>query len=190
LSTNKNELDENITYSLLQSHGRFREFVQFAESRGKFEDVILHHINEEKYSKALDKMKKLKTATLKKKLAYKHSVPLMREQTRDFIDFLENDIRDFELPKLIAAFMAVPPNRKMLVVDFLWHYCTETTLCKEKSIHNIYVFLLSEIGDEARLDEYINKQEHLAAEMDENGGVLFDMDFALRNFQKHDLVRP
>ena len=65
------------------------------------------------------------------------------------------------MTKLIPGFMKVPAENRQYVVDFLWHYCTETTICKEKSIHNIYIFFLANLRDEEKLDEYLSKQEEL-----------------------------
>jgi len=188
LNNYQRDLDENVTYSLLQTHGRFNEFVQFAENKERFEDIILHHINEEEYTKALEKMGKLQKAEQKQEMMYKHCHILMKEETKNTLDFIYNSTVDFDLTKLIPGFMKVPAENRQHVVDFLWHYCTETTHCKEKSIHNIYIFFLANLRDEDKLDEYLSKQEELLAS-EESGGILYDMDFALRNFQKQDLIK-
>jgi len=127
-------------------------------------------------------MKKLHGDDLKKELIYRHCHILMKEVTEETLDFVQKNLFEFELTRLIPGFMNVPHESMPAATEFLWHYCTETTTCKEKSIHNIYIFFLSE------LDEYLNKQEEMVT-TEETGGYLFDLEFALQNFKKQDLVK-
>lgn len=53
-------LHSDVTYSLLQGHGRFREFVSYAELKEKYEDIILHHLNEGQFDSALMGLEKLR----------------------------------------------------------------------------------------------------------------------------------
>ncbi len=49
-----------MTYSLLQSHGRFKEFVSYAELKERYEDIILHHINEGQFDQAIVGLERLR----------------------------------------------------------------------------------------------------------------------------------
>ena len=55
-TTYKNFLDEKTSIQILQSHGRFKECLDFAEKLGKYEEIILNYINEKAYSKAVERI--------------------------------------------------------------------------------------------------------------------------------------
>ena len=55
-TTYKNFLDEKTSIQILQSHGRFKECLEFAEKLGKYEEIILNYINEKAYGKAVQKI--------------------------------------------------------------------------------------------------------------------------------------
>lgn len=49
-------LDEDTTFQILQSHGRFKDCLTFADKLGKYETLILNYINEKDYAKAIDRI--------------------------------------------------------------------------------------------------------------------------------------
>ena len=55
-TTYKNFLDEKTSIQILQSHGRFKECLEFAEKLGKYEEIILNYINEKAYGKAVERI--------------------------------------------------------------------------------------------------------------------------------------
>ena len=57
MTTYKMYLDEKTSIQILQSHGRFKECLDFAEKLGKFEEIILNYMNEKDYKSAVQKIK-------------------------------------------------------------------------------------------------------------------------------------
>lgn len=55
-STYKDSLEDKTCIQILQSHGRFKECLEFAEKLGKHEEIILNYINEKDYGKAVQKI--------------------------------------------------------------------------------------------------------------------------------------
>lgn len=55
-TTYKDSLEDKTCIQILQSHGRFKECLEFAEKLGKHEEIILNHINEKAYSKAVQRI--------------------------------------------------------------------------------------------------------------------------------------
>ena len=51
-----NDLDEKTAIQILQSHGRFKECLEFAEKLKKYEEVILNYLNEKDYKNAVDRI--------------------------------------------------------------------------------------------------------------------------------------
>lgn len=60
LVENLEVLDENLIYSIMQSHGRTNNLVRFAELKNNFEMIILHHINQEDFQTAINNLKKIR----------------------------------------------------------------------------------------------------------------------------------
>lgn len=54
----KEFLDESTTFQILQSHGLFKECLEFAEKLGKYEAIILNYLNEKNYKDAVDRILK------------------------------------------------------------------------------------------------------------------------------------
>lgn len=50
------DLDEKTAIQILQSHGRFKECLEFAERLMKYEEVILNYLNEKDYKNAVDRI--------------------------------------------------------------------------------------------------------------------------------------
>lgn len=52
----KDFLDEKTAIQILQSHGRFKECLEFAEKLKKYEEVILNYLNEKDYKNAVERI--------------------------------------------------------------------------------------------------------------------------------------
>jgi hypothetical protein len=183
INTIVGDLDDSITYSLLQSHGRFKEFVEHARRKNNPEIVIMSLINEEKFAPALEEINSLKTE-VKKDLLYRYCHIFMRHETVKTLKSLRS-LEKFDPTKLIAGLMNIPNELRATAIDFLT-YCTEKLECREKSIHNILIFFLSSLRNEKQLYDYLGQQEEF---FKANEQVYFDMDFALRNFKQNGLVK-
>ena len=61
-------------------------------------------------------------------------------------------------------------------------YCIKDLHCKEKSIHNILIFFLSDTPRPDKLIEHLEDQEK---KMMDHKTVNFDLDFAVRLFERN-----
>lgn len=52
----KDDLDEKTCIQILQSHGRFKECLEFAEKLGKYEEIILNYLNEKDFKNAVERI--------------------------------------------------------------------------------------------------------------------------------------
>ena len=86
----KDSLDDKTSIQILQSHGRFKECLEFAEKLGKHEEIILNYINEKDYAKAVHKIISYISATTSSiKVNITEDGQFMQEnQITSMIDFI------------------------------------------------------------------------------------------------------
>jgi hypothetical protein len=82
--------------------------------------------------------------------------------------------------------MNIPEDKRRYGIQFLEHSIKNLD-CKDKSIHNILIFFLTQPPDLRKLQGYLNEQERFLIEREK---VNFDLDFALRLFSGSNLIEP
>ena len=177
------DLDEETTCDLLQSHGRIEDWVFFADLRKKHEMVMLHHINQQEIRKALTKLGQI-DPNGKENLLYKFAPIFMKYEPRRSVEILIEMARqkkgNIDLKKLIPALMNVDHNSREEAIKFESFLIKDLKL-KDKALHNLYLFHLSEGEDEKKIIEYLKLQENL-------NNVNFDSEYAMTVFkQNHKL---
>jgi len=173
LGENLDILDENLVYNIMQYHGRINNIVRFAKRKNNFEMIILHHINEEDFQKAITNLKLVGDKKVVE-VVYKYAHIFFREVIEDTVELLIKRIQDFKPVKLIAGFMNIPADRRQAGIELLRH-CILELKCRDKSIHNILIFFYAT----SRKD----KDELL--DLIKSGKLNFDVEFALRLFKRH-----
>ncbi len=177
LENRKEDLDAVTTYTLLQSHGRIDDWVYFAELKNNYEIVVLHHINQQQFKKALNILDKIDPSN-QESLLYKYAPVFIKNEPTLTVNILikvgRTQMRTFDPKKLLPALMNVPPNFRKAAIQFE-KFCIEQLNCRDKSIHNLLVFHLAD-DDENALMDYFKSQELLHA-ADE--AYNFDPEYAL-----------
>ncbi len=56
----------------MQSHGRIKDLIGFADRKNNFEMIVMHYLSEEAYEKALEYLRKVKDARVVD-VVYKYS---------------------------------------------------------------------------------------------------------------------
>lgn len=175
LSLRKADLDEDTTYTLLQSHGRVEDWIYFAEMKDNFKNVMLHYINQQEFKKALSKLEFVDPSS-QDEILYKYSPIFIKHEPTKTVDLLiqsavkaQESNRNIELQKLLPALMNVEKGKRDQAIRFE-KFCIEKLRIKDRALHNLYVFHLSE-RDESMLISYFKRQE--CSELD------FDLDYAL-----------
>lgn len=177
LSLHKNDLDAMTTYNLLQSHGRIDEWVYFAELKDNIELVILHHINQQQFKKALQKLTCIDPAS-QEELLYRYAPVFIKNEPKNTVSIMISvgkQAKDrFDPVKVLPALMNVPARFREEAIRFE-KFCVDELQSREHSLHDLYLFHLAE-GDESQLLKYLKNQERMH-EHDSNYD--FDLEYGL-----------
>ena len=177
------DLDEETTCDLLQSHGRIEDWVFFADLKKKYEMVMLHHINQQEIRKALSKLSQI-DPTGKENLLYKFAPIFMKYEPKRSADILielaKQKKGQIDAKKLLPALMNVDQTSREEAIRFE-NFLIREYKFKEKSLHNLYLFHLSETDGEKKLIEYLRAQENLPE-------LNFDSEYALSVFKQNGKI--
>ncbi|EGR34772.1 vacuolar sorting protein, putative [Ichthyophthirius multifiliis] len=182
LSDNLNDLEENIVYQIMQSHGRLKDCLEFAQ-KNSYEMIILHHINEEQYDQALKYLFQIKEKHINEVL-YKYCHIFMRYRTEQTIQLLQRYTK-YKPQKLIGGLMSIHMEKRDQGINYIQHLLNNG--CKDKVIHNILILFLSDPSKKNKLKEHLYQQEKILQEKEQ---VNFDLEFALRLFRTNKLYSP
>lgn len=135
ISTFGADLDEKTAIQILQSHGRFKECLDFAEKLNKYEEVILNYLNEKDYKNAVDRIvlaietlytQKIKTSRDDKEerrnkdqqivsmidFILKHSKELILNDENGYLRILNEMLQK-------GLYMLIDNNKKIKIVNYL-----------------------------------------------------------------------
>ena len=73
----------------MQSHGRLKDIVELAKRKNYFETVIMHHINDENYSEAINQMSLIKDDKKFNLLIIRYSPTFMQHKPRETCELLK-----------------------------------------------------------------------------------------------------
>ena len=177
------DLDEETTCDLLQSHGRIEDWVFFADLKKKYEMVMLHHINQQEIRKALTKLSQIDPIG-KENLLYKFAPIFMKYEPRRSVEILielaKQKKGQIDAKRLLPALMNVDQTSREEAIKFE-HFLIRDLKFKDKSLHNLYLFHLSETEGEKKLIEYLRSQENLPE-------LNFDSEYALSVFKQNEKI--
>lgn len=166
----KDHLNHATTYNLIASHGRTDELLHFAMLTEDFERVITHHIQQGKYSLALQAMTR-QTSSRKADTFYKFSPVLVEHVPSELVNawMRESDLN----PKmLIPALMKYDQKRnkdsKNHAIRYL-QFCVQTLRIEDPAIHNFLLTLYAQQENDGDLRTFLN-----------NENKYFDLQYALR----------
>lgn len=173
LSLHHHDLDAVTTYTLLQTHGRIDDWVYFAELKGNFEMVILHHMNQQEFAKALVKLEHVDSFS-KESLLYQYSPIFMQNEPKLTVKLLMDTAIErrgiLDLKRLIPGLLNVPIELRSYAIDFEW-FCVKDLSMKDKSLHNLLIFHLAENNSPILL-QYLEEETSKSC-------LCFDTDYAL-----------
>ena len=191
-----NCLDKDTIYQLFHHYGRTQEFLEFAEMKSDYETVILYYVNEKNFQKAIEKLhgfikisqKQIVTKDRNEKqeleenlykIFSKYSHVFMKYQPEMTIELLlKNFKQTFDPNKIISAIMNTEESKREKVCDYL----EDLINCnfKDKNVHNLYIFFLSQLKGEQSKDKLLNYLQTAA----EQKKYLFEVDYALKVFSQ------
>ena len=182
LSLHHHDLDAVTTYTLLQTHGRIDDWVYFAELKGNFEMVILHHMNQQEFSKALIKLEHVEPDA-KEGLLHRYSPIFLQHEPELTVRLLmETAIERKGIPdvrRLIPGLLNVPRELREFAITFEM-FCVNDLQIKDQSLHNLLILHLAETDSPLLLD-YLKDQENLTSRS-------FEPDYAMTVFKQKNRV--
>ena len=141
--------------------------------------VILHHINQAEFKKALNKLDQV-DPNGKEVLLCKYAPIFMKSEPKRVVEILIDIAKykkgQIDFKKIIPALMNVDHNSRDEAIK-LEQFLIKELKIKDKSINNLFIFHLSELEGEKKLIEYLKFQELLPE-------VTFDPDYALSAFKR------
>ena len=177
----------------MQHYGRVDEFLFFAEIKKDYETIILHHINEKNIKTSIDRLKYFSEVDSKKSELYnlftRYSHIFMKYEPEATIDLLlENFKNNIDPNKIITAIMNTEIEKREKVVFYLEKLIKDN--CKEKNIHNLYIFFLCQIAENKqdyieRLLGYLEEKSHF----NNLESTDFDVDYALKVFSQFKIYQ-
>ena len=191
-------LDRDTVYQLLQHYGQVELFIEFARIKSDFETIILHYINEKDYKQALAELKQYADSSFDKddkkeheslrNIFVRYSHIFMKYEPKETIDILTDQFKSEVDPnKIISAIMNTEKQNYEQVLKYL-RSLVKNPQTKEKNIHNLYIFYLSQNNTQEtknELIEYLKKP--LKKDSNDGSGsgqkqVLFELDYAKKLF--------
>ena len=172
IKQNKNNLDKDSCYQLLQNYGLIEEFVEFATLIQDYETVILHFINEKNIPSAIHKLKMFvdenKNKDILKKLSnlfMQNSHLLFKQCPRESINLLKNKLKNYvDIEIIVTAIVSTTEkdennseiqHQNILekeklkkknneeILSYLRTLIKNTNSNEIKNIHNLYIYYLS-----------------------------------------------
>jgi hypothetical protein len=145
--------------------------------------VMMHHINQQEIRKALTKLSQIELIG-RENLMYKFAPVFMKYEPKKSVDSLVELAKQkkgaIDVKKLIPALMNADHNSRVEAIRFEQYLIISLKL-KEKSLHNLYLFHLSEIEGEAKILEYLKSQESQSE-------LNFDSEYALTVFKQNGKI--
>ena len=102
----------------MQSHGRIRDLIGFADRKHNFEMIVMHYLSEEAYEKALEYLKNVKDPKIDD-VVYKYSHIFFRYETEKTVQLLTKYIKDFKPIKLMPGLMNIPDSKRVYGIELL-----------------------------------------------------------------------
>ena len=182
LSLHSNDLDAITVYTLLQTHGRIEDWVYFAELKGNFEMVILHHMNQQEFVKALTKLEHVDSLS-RESLLYRYSPIFMQNEPEMTVKLLMDTAVErrgiLDLKRLIPGLLNVPIELRNHAIKFEL-FCVQELGMKDKNLHNLLIFHLAE-NDPPMLSKYLLEEEA-------KSNLGFDTEYALSVFKLNNCI--
>ncbi|KAL4452788.1 hypothetical protein ABPG74_002353 [Tetrahymena malaccensis] len=174
------DIPEESIYQIMQSHGRLKECIQFAKQRKTYEMIVQHYINEEQFDNVIEVFKGINKPKKLAQLLQKYCHILLQKYAPDTIDLMKKSIEllrkyKFRTEKLVIGIMNVPEKHKKDAISFV-QLLVENNY-KEKTIHNLYIYLLCDKNYKSELNKHLAQQQKKIMNEEK---INFDIDFALR----------
>jgi len=174
----------------LQQYGRVKEFLEFARIKKDYETVILHYINEKDIKNAITNLKNFINNSVSQEknnhlnsIFSKYSHIFMKYEPEMTIDLLMEYFKNnIDSNKIISAIMNTETQKREKVISYLNILINESKV-KDRNIHNLYIFFLSQIGSEDSIKELLYYLQKFL-DKSQRDSVFFEVEYSLKVFSQ------
>lgn len=111
---------------MLQSHGKIKECIQFAEVCGCFQKLIVHYINKGDFLKALEKIESVQDTEIQQAQMLKYASILIKKVPKETLKSLEGErFWSINFSKLMPSLMGIPKEFINEAKQFVSKHCIE-----------------------------------------------------------------
>lgn len=178
LETHKDHVDEETIFQVLQSHGKIEECIKYAELIERYDTVIVHYINMQEHTKAIQKVTEIKDEVKRNETMLRYASIFVNKCARETILELQKQAyRRMEIAKIMPAFMNIKGQEDMeSALDYIKTFCIDKRSNKSKTVHNMAFYFHSELDDQSGMIEFLEREEEKKAK---GHAIYFEVDYAL-----------
>lgn len=174
---NNDDLDHLAIFTLLQSHGKVKECIQFATSTNSHKELIVHYLNNGEYESALLNLTLIEDKKVRSEQMKIYASILMRMQPKETLKALRSDrFREVPLESLIPAMHEIPDGAIKEARDYLTEYCIKLKRSTAKAVHNM-AFNMFVKGE--NLEDLIKHLKREEANKQQGQPIFFEVDYAI-----------
>ena len=115
----------------MQSHGRIRDLIGFADKKHNFEMIVMHYLSEQAYEKALEYLKNVKDSKIQD-VVYKYSHIFFRYETEKTVQLLVKYIKEFKPIKLMPGLMNIPDSKRIYGIELLMYIIIYSDIAQKR----------------------------------------------------------
>mgnify|MGYP006094457441 CR=1 FL=1 len=178
MKNNKDHVNEETVFQVLQSHGKIDECIRYAEMVQRYDTVIVHYINKQEHDKALQKVTEIKDETKRNETMLRYASVFVSKCAKLTIEELRKpQYKKIKIDQLMPAFMNIQIESDMKVaLDYITKFCINTRNNKSKTVHNMAFFFHSKINDPKSMLEFLEREE---IKKSKGSPIYFEVDYAL-----------
>eukprot|EP01022_Parablepharisma_sp_SALTPOND_P000883 TRINITY_DN105194_c3_g1_i1.p1 TRINITY_DN105194_c3_g1~~TRINITY_DN105194_c3_g1_i1.p1 ORF type:complete len:1042 (-),score=138.06 TRINITY_DN105194_c3_g1_i1:6642-9767(-) len=181
LTEYEEDLETEIIYQLLQSHGRLKDCLSFASQKKNYEAVVLHHINNRDYKAAIEVVNDVDDEKTKNALMVRYASVFMKHETKMAIDSLSRYYQRINVEDLIASLISIDSKDRIFANSYIKLIMDRAN---NKLLFNLYLFFLAESRSPEGIEELHSFLDQQEAFHHNSQPLNIDKDFAL-NVCKH-----
>lgn len=178
LNEHKENMNEETVFQVLQSHGKIDECIEYAEMIQRYDTVIVHYINKQEHTRALQKVSEIKEEETRFQTMLRYASIFVNKCCMETISELKKkEYKGIEIPKLMPAFMNIKEGNDMkMALDYITNYCINRRGERAKTVHNMAFYFHSKINDSQSILKFLENEEIKKAK---GTTIYFEVDYAL-----------
>jgi len=179
------DLEIDVIFQLLQSHGRIEECLILASLKKCYEVMLVHYINNGDYHTAIQTLNDVPNRNLKNTLMVKYISIFMKHEAEFTINSLHKYYEGINPDAIITSIISVEGKDKLLADNYVKTIMVNSN---NKFLANLHLFFLVESNTPEAIEELNNFLEQQRVLHHKNQPTEIDKDFALDVCKRAGLV--